>query len=377
MTAVRLLHVFPSFAVGGQQTRLATIANRLGPGFRHTIVSLDGRDEAMALLDPVLEAALLPASSPGLRGLPAIARSIAGSGAAILCTYNWGAIEWAIANRLRPRLPHLHFEDGFGPDEADHQKRRRVVTRRLILRRSQVLVPAQNLARIATTQWRLDARRVHYVPNGIDAARFDAAPRDGAGFFARRPGECVIGSFSPLRPEKNLGRLLMAFAAAGGGVAARLVICGDGPERPRLEEMAAALGIADRTVFTGHVAAPEQVMGAFDLLAMSSDTEQMPYAVIEAMAARLPVVATDVGDIATMVAPENRPFVVPRDDAEALAIALRRLCFEPDLRRRLGHLNRERVEREFTVARMVDAVHQILAGAIASRPRMKAVAETR
>lgn len=375
---MRLLHVFPSFAVGGQQTRLATIANRLGPGFRHAIVSLDGRDEAMALLDPALEASVLPAPPPGLGGLRAITRSITASGAQILCTYNWGAIEWAIANRLRPRLPHLHFEDGFGPDEADRQKWRRVATRRLTLRRSQVLVPAQNLARIASTQWRLDARRVHYVPNGIDAARFDIAPRDGAGFFTRRADEFVIGSFSPLRPEKNLARLLTAFAAAGDDVAVRLVICGDGPGRQRLEAMAGALGIAGQVAFTGHVAAPEHVMGAFDLLAMSSDTEQMPYAVIEAMAARLPVAATDVGDIASMVAPENRPFVVPRDDVDGLAAALRRLCREPELRRRLGRLNRERVEREFTVARMVGAVHQILAAAIASRPaKPEAAATTR
>jgi glycosyltransferase involved in cell wall biosynthesis len=376
MKQAGLLHVFPSFAVGGQQTRFATIANRLGGAFRHRIVSLDGRDAALALLNPELDARLLQALPPGPARLRRIAQCFGEADAAILLTYNWGAIEWAIANRLFYHWPHFHFEDGFGPEEADHQKYRRVLTRSLVLRRSQVVVPARNLARIATAAWHLDPARVHFIPNGIDPTRFDGLPAHTE-FFARRPDERIIGSFSPLRAEKNIGRLLSAFAALGPlDPPVRLVICGDGPERGRLEETAAALGIAEQVVFTGHVPRPEAVMGAFDLLAMTSDTEQMPYAVIEAMAARLPIVATDVGDISVMVAPENRPFIVPRDDGGQLVEALRRLCDDSELRRRIGRRNRERVESEFTIKRMADAFHQLLRAAIASRSSPPASAPT-
>lgn len=96
-------------------------------------------------------------------------------------------------------------------------------------------------------------------------------------------------------------------------------------------------------------------MGAFDAFAMTSDTEQMPYAVVEAMAARLPVLATDVGDIAMMVAAENRPFVVPRDSPAPLAAALAHLCADPELRRRLGAANRSRAEERFAIPPMVAA----------------------
>lgn len=365
MTQATLLHVFPSFAVGGQQTRFATLANRLGPRFRHRIVSLDGADQALALLDPSLDVALLPAAAGGIGGLPGIVRCLSATEATALVTYNWGAIEWAMINRLIHRRPHLHLEDGFGPEEAERQKRRRIIARAIMLRRSQVVVPALNLATIAVNQWHLPPKHVHYIPNGIDAGRFDHPPPGSAQRFAQRPGECVIGSFSPLRPEKNIARLLSAFARIGADLTARLVICGDGPERDRLTAMAANEGIAERVVFTGHIAPPEAVMGAFDLLAMTSDTEQMPYAVIEAMAARLPVVATDVGDIALMVAPENRPFIVARDDTDGLAAALCRLCQEPDLRRRLGRENRRRVESEYTIERMVDAFQRVLDAVLA------------
>jgi glycosyltransferase involved in cell wall biosynthesis len=366
-----LLHVFPTLAVGGQQTRFATIANELGSAFRHRLISLDGRDAATALLDPGIDHVVLPAPASNanpierLRGIAAVS---ARADADLLITYNWGAIEWAIVNRLCFRRSHIHLEDGFGPDESDSQKRRRVLTRRLTLSKSTVVVPSRNLAEIARTDWRLEPTRVVYVPNGIDPLRFDGIPVSGAPYFERGAGECIIGSFSPLRREKNLGRLLEAFAeiVATSSRGIRLVICGDGPERPGLGELAQRLGVADRITFTGHVPKPEAVMGAFDLFAMTSDTEQMPYAVIEAMAGRLPILATAVGDIAVMVAEENRPFIVARDDPHGLATALERLCGDQGLRRRLGQANRVRVEQSFRVAPMVDAFHRILIGAAGS-----------
>jgi L-malate glycosyltransferase len=370
MAAV-LLHVFPSLAVGGQQTRFATIANRFGRSFHHRLVSLDGRDSATALLARDLDYALLPAPSHRANSIGrwrAIVAAPAWVGADLLLTYNWGAIEWAIVNRCRFRLPHIHLEDGFGPDETDRQKWRRIMTRRVALPRSTVVVPSHGLVEIARSNWRLAPERVFYIPNGIDPPRFDGVAATGLPFFERRIGECVIGSFSPLRQEKNLGRLLEAFAqvAAASPTPLRLVICGEGPERAALGELSRRLGVADRTIFTGHIAKPEAIMTAFDLFAITSDTEQMPYAVLEAMAARLPVVATAVGDIAAMVAESNRPFIVARDDRNGLIAALARLSGDSELRQRLGRDNRVRVEESFAIAPMAAAFYEILTEALAA-----------
>lgn len=360
-----LLHVFSSLAVGGQQTRFATIANHLGTAYRHRLISLDGQSATCALLDPSLDYTLVTApayAANPIKRFWRIATAEAWTGADLLITYSWGAIEWAIVNRLRSGPPHIHLEDGFGPDEAESQKKRRVLTRRFTLSRSNVIVPSLNLVEIARREWVLDPNRVIYIPNGIDPLRFDDIPVDGSPFFERKVGDCVIGSFSPLRPEKNIGRLLSVFAevAATASRPIRLVICGDGPERAGLEELAHRLGVADRTTFTGNVSRPEAIMGAFDLLAMTSDTEQMPYAVIEAMAARLPVLATAVGDIALIVAQENRPFIIARDDHRSLVAALRRLCEDHDLRRRLGLANRLQVEQKFYIRSMIDAFDRVL-----------------
>src|SRR5580704_2953806 len=103
-----LLHVFPTLAIGGQQTRFATIANQLGNAFRHWLVSLDGQDAAIALLGPGVEYAVLPAPARGanpIGQLRGIVEVTAKARADVLITYNWGAIDWAIVNRVRFRQP--------------------------------------------------------------------------------------------------------------------------------------------------------------------------------------------------------------------------------------------------------------------------------
>ncbi len=121
--------------------------------------------------------------------------------------------------------------------------------------------------------------------------------------------------------------------------------------------------------------APELIMGSFDVFAITSDTEQMPYAVLEAMCARLPVVGTNVGDVATMVHPDNRRFVVPRDQPDLLVAALRDLQPDAGLRRRLGAANRADVERRFTIERMTSDFARILEGR--SQRRLTASAASR
>jgi L-malate glycosyltransferase len=273
----------------------------------------------------------------------------------LLITYNWGAIEWAMANRLLPVARQLHFEAGFGQEEADTQMRRRVLFRRWALARAAtVVVPSHGLEDLARRVWKLPAGRVVYVPNGVDVERFSAPARDVVPGFIRRPGELVIGTVAPLRPEKNIGRLLRAFASLDGSATVRLIVAGDGVERPALTRLAAELGIAERVIFTGQVA-PESVLGTFDIFALSSDTEQMPNALLEAMAASRAVAAVDVGDVKGIVCDANRDFVVPRDDGQALAAAISRLLRDPAKRAELARDNRRRVVDWFSQARMFTA----------------------
>lgn len=365
-----LLHVFSTFAVGGPQTRFATIVNRLGPKYRHVIASMSGKVEAAELLAADVDYTLLPVRNSGRNLLANILRyraELTRLQPDMVVTYNWGALEWAIANRFGPRIPSVHIEDGYGPDEAVRRLRRRVWLRRLGLgHKTTIVVPSRNLMRIASEEWRFPETRLAYIPNGVDIARFSAPIAAADRPFAKKHGEIVVGTCAALRKEKNLGRLISAFAACGARQA-RLVICGDGPERQVLESAAVANGIAPRVTFTGYLAEPERALAGFDLFAMSSDTEQMPIGLLEAMAAGLPAVATDVGDIKSIVSAPNRPFVVNAADPAALTGALRALLADPVLRGRLGEANRTRVRNEFSIDMMVAAYDRLFGQASVKR----------
>jgi glycosyltransferase involved in cell wall biosynthesis len=257
-------------------------------------------------------------------------------------------------------VPLVHQEDGFGPEEAHRYLRRRIWLRRCLLgNAAAVAVPSRVLAELAVRAWRQPAEKVHYLPNGVDLGRFRAADPVG-GEKDPGPRPLVVGTVGHLRPEKHQALLLRAFArcvsGTSGGVGPsgtsaggpRLLVVGDGPMGEGLRSLARELGIADRVEFAGNVDDTAPVYRRMDLFALSSDTEQMPLTVLEAMACGLPVVATDVGDIAHMLHPDNRPFLAPRGEVALFAARLASLLqADPSERAALGAANRRHCAAHF------------------------------
>lgn len=359
-----LLHVFPTFAVGGAQMRFVQLANHFGRSYRHFIVSMSGNAEAFTRLSPDLDATLMPVAVkpgrtwPNLRTFRRVLKELRPD---LLITSNWGTMEWAVAN-CDGLAPHLHMEDGFGPEEVARQLPRRIWTRRLALRRSTVMLPSRTLHTIASDIWRLPKRRLLHIPNGVDCERFgtgaDPAFATARDLVGREP---LIGTVSALRAEKNLSRLIEAFAEVVRLRPARLAIVGDGPELSRLKARASELGVADRVVFTGACAEPEKLLPSFTVFALSSDTEQMPLSVLEAMAAGLPVAATNVGDVRNMVSAENRPFVVD-GGAIPLAQAILALLENPARATWIGKENALRAGKVFDRSLMFAAYRDLFDG---------------
>jgi glycosyltransferase involved in cell wall biosynthesis len=364
-----LFHAFSTFGIGGPQIRFVSIANALGRKFRHTVLAMDDNfaaadglradiDVAFAKI-PVVKSTFL-----SLSNLRNARRLLKASGADLLVTYNWGAIEWAIANFLLPCCPQLHIEDGFGPDESPIlQNPKRIIMRRIFLSRcARIIVPSRTLFELATTRWRLSPRQVIELPNGINVDRFAAEPDAALLMRLGIPeGVPVVGTVATLRREKNLPRLVQAFAALPRELDARLVIVGDGPERERIGATAADLGIQSRVVLAGRIMEPERILRRFDVFALSSDTEQMPNSALEAMAAGLAIVTTDVGDLKRMVVPENGPYVVPLGNDAALSEALAALLTDSRLRKEIGQKNQSRVKSSFAEDKMVTSYETLFA----------------
>ena len=167
-----LLHVFPSFGVGGVPLRMVRVLNHFGTRFSHVIIALDDNFDAAAQFAPGVDVTLLPPPHRGggiLRAALADALVLRRLRPDLLVTYNWGAIEWAIANRLLRIAPHVHLEAGFGKEEADTQIWRRVLCRRWALARCvHVVVPSHSLERLAHEVWRLPGEILTYLPIGVE-----------------------------------------------------------------------------------------------------------------------------------------------------------------------------------------------------------------
>lgn len=369
---MKLLHLHSAFDPGGKELRAARLMNLFGPAVSHTVVSAQpGALGAASAVDPRIQVDY-PADFPPLAGRPTpgrlqrIARAMAGHD--LVLTYNWGAMDAVMAHTLFAgafNLPPLvHHEDGFNEDEAGGLKRSRNWYRRIALGRAGALVvPSGRLERIALGAWAQPRWRVRRIVNGIDTAACAKKPAPGAiPRVVKRKGEKWVGTLAGLRAVKNLPRLVRAFSFLPDHW--QLVILGEGPERETIRAAAMALDIGHRVHLPGFVARPADAVGLFDLFALSSDSEQFPISVVEAMAAGLAVCAPAVGDIAAMVAEENRPFIVPPGREDLLADALLALANDAALATRIGKANRVRARAEFDEAAMLAAYRRTYAEAM-------------
>lgn len=370
-TPVRILHLHSSFSLGGKEARAVRLINLMGPRARHVIISaVPQATGARDAIDRGIDVRF-PADAPPLHGKPGLGRYRALARYMrrfdLVLSYNWGSMDGVMAHRLfspfRNLPPMIHHEDGFNEDESVRRNWKRSSFRRLALPTTEALVvPSTLLERIAADEWG-KRRRVQLIRNGIDVASYAKGPAVPIPGFERREGEVVVGTVAGLRKVKDLPRLVRAVATLPPNV--RLVIVGEGPEREAITAEAAACGIADRLVMPGFMAQPHKWIGHFDLLALSSQSEQAPIAVIEAMAAGLPVVSPDVGDVAAMVSGRNCPFIAS-DDA-AFRKALASLAEDAELRARIGHANREVAAARFDKSTMVAAYENLYGRALKGR----------
>ena len=367
MALPHLVHVFSTFVPAGPQVRTVRLLEAYGTSARHTVIAMDGRTDAKSLLAPGLavDFAPPPPKAGSLATLLRLRKELARLAPDRVLTYNFGAIDGVLAARSLG-LPVVHHEDGFLPDEAQGFKKRRIWLRRIALRGAvDVVVISENLRRIARELWRIPEERLHFVPNGIEVERFRAA--DGNAALRARLGiprtSLVVGAVGHLRPEKNVPRLLRALAAVAQRRDVHALVLGDGPERARIEEAARSPALAGRVHLVGYHSDPREHYRAMDVFGITSDTEQMPIALLEAMASGLPVLGTDVGDVRAMLPAAQAEFVASLDDSTdaTLAAALARLCESEGLRTELGRLNRERVAERYGLPGMV-ASHRALAG---------------
>jgi glycosyltransferase involved in cell wall biosynthesis len=239
----------------------------------------------------------------------------------------------------------------------------RVMWRRTAALADRFCCVSEDIARSVRRWQTVPRHKVDVVLNGIDLTAFGlphsvAEVRASLGIPA---GALVMGTVGRLVEVKRHDLLIQAFAELherGRLTNTWLLIVGDGPERERLERLAARLGVGDLTIFAGYQSQPQRLLRAMDLFVLTSRHEGLPLALLEAWAAGLAVVASSVGAIPQTVVHGVSGLLFPSGDRNALVKTLETLLESPSLISQLGRRGQARAQHRYSLTRMADDYSQ-------------------
>ncbi len=277
----------------------------------------------------------------------------------IVHTHTIGAL-WYLGSAVRKvcPIPVLHTEhiDNVGKATSRWAKlKTRVLWHRAGQYADRFCCVSDDVGRSATKWWTVPRSKVETVLNGIDTDRYaDLSTRaEVRNQFGIAASDRVVGTVGRLNEVKNQNLLLQAVAALDSSHGdLHILLVGDGPERSSLERRASDLGLGSRTHFAGYQRNPERYLPAMDVFAMTSRIEGLPLALLEAWAARLPIVSSAVGGVPKVVVDGESGILFPNGDEVALATALRTLLGDSEMAARMAAKGQALVRERYSLDRM-------------------------
>jgi sugar transferase (PEP-CTERM/EpsH1 system associated) len=359
----------------------------------HLVLSLDNGGLERVVLELVRggvggghDVSVICLERPGM-----LAGDVRNAGAAVHCLDKSPGIRPRIASgisrllrRLRPHVIHTHQIGALayaGPaaywcgipvvthtEHGKHYSNRwktRLLGRVASRFAHQVCCVSEDILQEVISQGVAPSTKCRFIPNGIDTSRF-SQPSHSVGSLRTRAGvpadAIVVGTVGRLTEIKNQSSLLRAFAALLATFATipfHLLIVGDGPEWQNLNQLADQLGIRNAVTFAGYQSQPELYLGLMDIFALSSRSEGMPLAVLEAWAAGLPVVATSVGGVPRLIEHGKTGLLVEFDNIGEMTASIAQLATNPELRDQLGRVGQQLVGESYGSQKMCDNYQQV------------------
>ncbi len=237
---------------------------------------------------------------------------------------------------------------------------RHTVERWFTRRADRIVCVSDSVAKFCTERVGLPKESLLAIPNGIATEGYPSEAPTDLSQFSVNHGDFVIATVGRLEQQKGIDWLLNAttnLLAPDSNL--RLLIVGDGPDRQMLENLAESLGIQKNVHFAGWRPDVPDILASCDLLVLPSRWEGMPNVLLEAMASRLPVVATDVEGVSEILGPLSRQQTVKFGDSSGLVRQIRAIANDSDLAEVLASQNYERVSSKFSLKNMVHSYQQL------------------
>ena len=364
----RVLHVVRSLEVGGLERLVCELVLERSRGTTAvaclTVLGTLGEDlrsQGVSVTALGIEGAS-PTAVGSLRGL------IRETGVQVLHCHNMLAHFYgSLAARLCKPIPVVLSKHGAVIPSGGLSGR----INRWLLRRTQVVGVSEEVCELMGG-WQLrGSPEVLYIPNGVSLSPYDHLPTacEVRQLHGWPTDDYLVGTVARLSKAKDQVTLLRAFQWLQQRIPrARLVLVGDGPMRSDLEDESVRLGISDKTHFLGERADVPQLLAAMDVFALSSVTEGIPMTILEAMAARLPVVATRVGGIPQVVRDGKTGLLVSPGCPGELARQLAALAANSGLRHSMGRAGRKTVVDEYSAKTMAARYENVYGALLQGAP---------
>jgi glycosyltransferase involved in cell wall biosynthesis len=381
MGFVNVVHLLASPFVGGPERQVLGLAAALPPAYRSAFLSFAEGGRARPLLEAArrlgCEAVELRHNTPHVgRAVREVAEQLRRLRADVLCTsgYKPDLVGWRAARRAG--VPVVAIAHGW--TAVTWKVRLYEALDRFILRFFDAVACVSAAQADKVRRAGVPAERAVVIHNGIDAGIFakpDPACRERvrALFSPSFRPACVVGAAGRLSPEKGFDLFVEAAAqVARAHPDAGFLLCGDGPLRGALARRIGELGLTERFVLAGFRSDLHALLLGWDLAVLPSHTEGLPVAVLEALAAGVPVVATAVGGTPEVIEDGVCGFLVPPADPRALARRTAELLADDEARRRMGQSGRQRVRAKFSLEVQAEGYRRLfewlVGGAAEPRP---------
>lgn len=360
---LRVAYVIHSMNIGGAERNVTRLINKLDPRqFLPILVCLTKSGPAVEWITrdgiEVIEIGKNRGRDPG--ATHRLADTLRKFKVDLVHSHNWGTLLESCSAVRKSRIPiHVHAERGtvLGKiDKSGWRLKARGIAAGFALRKCDAVVSNSTaVAKRIAERCFFPEDKVQIISNGIEelAVNHDAEHvADVRRSFGIPADALVLGGVGRLVPVKGFDVAIRALAECTI-TRAHLLLVGDGPERTQLTDLAESLCVADRVHFAGHHEDVQNWLGVFDVFINSSHSEGMSQSIVEAMSARLPIVATDVGDSGVLISSKDNKcgILVPPNAPQAIADAVEQLKND-STRKHLGKLAQRRQQQFFGISRM-------------------------
>lgn len=353
---IHVLHVVPGLGAGGMELAMARVITGLhNDGFRHSIACLKGEADIAGHLPSETKIHYFH-SRPNEPQLPfRLAKLVREIQPDVIHSRNWGAWPEMCLARLFATWPPVPFIFSFhGLGKAGYMPwRRRVASKAMVHCTTQLFTVSRQSRDLMVAHWGWPKSRTAVIPNGVDTSKF---------FPVKKPhnAKLMIGSVGNLRTVKNHALIINACARlVQEGVDLEIHIAGEGNQREPLTQLAATLGLSDRLFLLGKITEIPEFLNKLDIFVLSSDSEQHPNALNEAMACGVSSIATRVGCVDDLLDGGRWGKIIEPADVDGLVSSIRELANDEFLRQNFADLGLKQVRDSYSLEVMLKHYKQL------------------